>query len=202
MNEQDITARFYHAVYKSVMEDRSKEIHVSDILYECLRRAWYSKHLPPRFTRDTAMIFWIGDQLHLTPISKTHELSLSWYGIHGTIDEYIDGFIIDKKSCRSLPKYPYSNHVKQVEYYSALMENNGYEVQGGFMLYIFVGTKDEKPKAKVLRVQLREPRVIESEMMHQTDQLSRALEDEAIPPRVIGWSCDYCDWNAECFSNE
>jgi CRISPR/Cas system-associated exonuclease Cas4 (RecB family) len=92
--------------------------------------------------------------------------------------------------------------VKQVEYYSALMENNGYEVQGGFMLYIFVGTKDEKPKAKVLRVQLREPRVIESEMMHQTDQLSRALEDEAIPPRVIGWSCDYCDWNAECFSNE
>lgn len=147
MNEQDITARFYHAVYKSVMEDRSKEIHVSDILYECLRRAWYSKHLPPRFTRDTAMIFWIGDQLHLTPISKTHELSLSWYGIHGTIDEYIDGFIIDKKSCRSLPKYPYSNHVKQVEYYSALMENNGYEVQGGFMLYIFVGTKDEKPKA-------------------------------------------------------
>jgi CRISPR/Cas system-associated exonuclease Cas4 (RecB family) len=146
------------------------------------------------------MIFWIGTKLHETPISDLHETSLEWNGIHGTVDEYYhDGYIVDKKSCRSMPRRPYSNHVKQIEYYAILALNNGYEVKGGYMLYIFLGNKEEKPKAESFPVRMRDAEVVEAEMIDKLIEFNEALDTDVPPKRKVGWNCQYCDFNIECF---
>lgn len=198
MSEQKIEEAFYKALYQDVIQDRSKEIHVSDLIYDCLRRGYYSKILKPRTKLETVMTFWIGQKLHETPVTEAHEVSLEWNGIHGTMDEYLDGIIIDKKTTRSIPKRSvYPNHKKQLEFYQVLAVNNGYEVTGGAMLYIDVAEK----KVKVMKVRLRKPETVEAEMMEKYYVLAECLEAGEPPARGIGWTCNYCDWNSECFGS-
>jgi CRISPR/Cas system-associated exonuclease Cas4 (RecB family) len=199
LSEQQVEEMFYKALYKEVMQDRSGEIHVSDILYDCLRRGYYSKIFKPRTKLETVMTFWIGQKLHETPMTDHHELSLEWNGIYGTIDEFHDGIIIDKKTTRSLPsRSPYPNHKKQLEYYQVLAINNGYSVRWGCMLYIDVAEK----KIKVMSVRLRKPEVVEAEMLDKYYILKECLDNGVPPARSIGWACNYCDYNSECFGDD
>ena len=189
---EEVLARFYG----SILTDKKRRdgIHVSTLVYDCLRRGYYDATLGPRFNLETYLKFWIGKSCHTTPILRHHELSLEWNGVKGTVDEYEDGVIVDKKTTREIPRSPYPSHVKQLEYYKVLLESNGYPVEQGFILYIDVAT----PGAHVLEAPLRETGDVQRELMEKYTTLTRALEDGTPPRGVPGWLCRYCGFSEEC----
>ena len=82
----DILERFYEAINKD--NEPLKGIHVSALSYNCLRRAYFTQmHGDGFFDMKTLVTFWIGRQLHMTPILKEHEVPLKWYRIIGTCDD-------------------------------------------------------------------------------------------------------------------
>lgn len=191
--------RFYCIVFDDLMEER-EGIHVSHLVYPCLRRAYYDITTDTSFDLEGGMRMWIGKQIHKLPVSKHHELSLEWEDIRGTIDEYENGFFMDKKTTRNIPKrYPRSHHVKQVEMYRVLLEKNGYPVKEASILYIDV----DSTRVKEYKVKLkRDIEQVELEMLRKKEIIETALFSRQPPNRHIDWLCRYCNHSSRCFHLE
>jgi CRISPR/Cas system-associated exonuclease Cas4 (RecB family) len=137
---------------------------------------------------------------------KKHEFEVEWRGIRGHIDEYDDelGYLIEKKTVKELPRTPYEAHVKQVLYYMVLLRENGYKVNKAEILYIardgvenFV--VDLAPYYVETKGSLSEYDKLRLEMLDKAERLKKFLKDKVLPPREIGWFCDYCDYRNYCF---
>ena len=113
-------------------QDRSKEIHVTD-LTGCLRRAWYSKTMQlPEYPHET-LLRWMGTHFHSAAETENDqffesEVPIEWNGLVGTIDVlYKDNSIKDFKFSRWLypHKLPYGSHALQVNIYGFMLRKNG-----------------------------------------------------------------------------
>lgn len=191
---------FYQKIVQSKHKTslKRKKIHVSGIKHSCKRNRILSQKLGLSLMRQVSTVkTWIGSQVHEFPVTENHELTLEWEGIVGTIDEYEDGFLIDKKTTRVIPKKPYSDHVKQVEYYRVLLQENGYPVMQAAICYIDVNNA----AIEVLRVPLgRSIEAVKGEMIKNRDELLEAAKEDRLPPRLLNWLCyDYCELFSICF---
>lgn len=193
------TERFYRAVFKDLMSDR-EGIHVSHLIYDCLRRGYYEITTDTPFDLESGMRMWIGKKLHELPISDNSELTLEWEGITGTVDEYQDGHLCDLKTTRNIPSGPRPHHIKQLEMYRVLLEKNGHEVKSASILYIDVGSTDvvEFPT----KFKKKTTKAIEKEMLEKKAKLEMAVERGWLPKRHIYWLCRYCGYASRCFAEE
>jgi len=196
--ERKVLEKYYESIYRFYWEHqlkRPKGIHVSDLIYSCLRRAYYYNLYGTPLRIDPTLTLIQGIKLHEIPMSDFHEVELSWEGIVGTIDEIVDGIIVDKKYVSRIPKSPYEHHATQVNYYRVLAVENGIEVKGLVVLYIDVGSGDVRP----YQVNMWEYETTKWEMLKKRDILRMAYETGIPPPRKVGWLCRYCDFCGRCF---
>ncbi len=209
--EDKIKFLFLKRVLGDMEEEREEGWHVTELVYDCLRRCYYERKykeilkdvendVSGNLNEDLMLTFWIGKKLHEMPLSKRHEYVVRWKDIVGRIDEIleIDGelIILDKKTVRRQVNAPYEHHVKQVEMYSGLLfAQDGIEVNKGGILYIDVANKNskvftfelERNKAKIL-----------AEMERKRNILAEAIE-KGIPPELrVSWLCNYCNWFERC----
>ena len=181
--------------YQKSQKKRRPGIHVTDLCYPCYRRMYYKNKysekvddgIVPGMRADEVLRLWIGMKLHELPLTDHHELSLSWNGKHGTVDEYdsTTGFFLDKKTTRAKSNRYLTareQYVLQGEYYRVLLENNGYPARGFVILYINVATSELKTVCmNILRRPLSET---EEEAMIKKTTLESHLEINPCPARL------------------
>jgi hypothetical protein len=192
----DVTARFY----EKLVGYRSPGIHVTALIYECLRRGYYSIAVGGQtYDIKTLTRFWIGNAIHAAPLLRHHELPVSFEGAVGTVDEYEDGVLVDKKhTSKSLPTSPNDHYVTQVEYYSVMLKSMGLPVDEAHIFYIDVTT----PGTKDFKVDLRPTEKIQKELSRKIKSLQEAIATKTPPPRVVGWWCGYCNFASTCWRSE
>ena len=208
---QKILELFYESLFQYFEageegEDRSNEIHVTDLASLCLRRSFFLKKLSYMFSLDSVMRMAIGRKIHEIPLimkpSKNdtyyHELSLEWEGIKGRIDEYYNGIVIDKKTTREIPRGPSDYVTKQLRYYRVLLEHNNIPVKEAIVIYIDVDHAYAKAFPVDVSGDLRE---IEEEMLHKKEILAAAMKTNHPPPREMGWWCNSCECASLCFGS-
>lgn len=195
--EKIITEKLMKAINKG--NHTLKGIHVSALSYDCIRKAYYTqKYGESFFDMNTMLTFWIGRQIHETQILKEHEVELSVNGIVGSADEYQEGLLLEKKTCKQIPTTPYLHHKKQAEYYAVLLQMSGKPVNKVALLYIDICNK----KLKVFTVKPRTFAVIKQEMFWKKEQLEKAIKNKIPPPRNTGWLCSYCSFCARCWKDD
>lgn len=194
----DIKEELFKAIVRE-QEKMPEGIHVTSLVYDCLRRGYYeNKFEEGFFDIKTLITFWIGRAVHKTPIFSNHEMTLRWEGIVGTLDEYQDGIVIDKKTTTYLPKQANAHHIKQVEYYAWLLWKNGYPFKEGYLVYIDINEKD----IVVFPVFIKDLITIENEILKKKKVLDEAMKNNIPPQRNIGWLCKYCNFASICFKEE
>jgi len=213
--EMFVERRFQESLFGFMTKNnslRNPGVHVSDIVYPCARKAYYAHLSPPNLDTEGAMRLWIGIKIHETPLTETNELTLEWNGITGTVDEYEDGLLIDKKTTRNPPVY-YNrsrkehvvslrdHHLTQLEYYKVLLEKNGYPVNEAGILYIDVNDAQVYfGRAKFTRTSEE----IEREMLSRAKTIELFLNERKLPPydNSIKWMCmKYCPYQQQCALN-
>ena len=201
-----VEEQFYKSLYRYLYLEDAREhdplsVSVTALVYDCMRRGYYQKTEPETMSVDGALRVGTGKKLHEIPFNADksgHEILLKWEGITGIVDEYHDGVIVDKKTTRDIPKNPYGNHIKQIEYYKVLLEENGHPVVGGAVLYEDV----DHAQIRAFSVKLRGSKEIKGEMLAKRDILAPALKNRALPPRSVSWLCKYCNFSKKCFTTE
>lgn len=197
--DPSVVEKFLLSIYKylgNTEDDYRYKIHVSDLIYDCTRRAYYNKIYPTIVDIAGALRMSIGKAVHEIQMSPGHEMEIEFEGILGHIDEYWDGIVVDKKTCRMIPREPYSHHVKQVEMYRAMLLERGYEVERLAILYIDVS----KPEIKAYSWEPQfDPLDVLDEMLTKKAVLLDALKSGIAPPRHVSWECNYCPYAWQCF---
>jgi CRISPR/Cas system-associated exonuclease Cas4 (RecB family) len=186
--------RFLEAITRDD-KPRKTGLHVTDLTRDCLRQTWYEKHLGAFNNPSTMLSFWKGRKLHETPILKEHELELEWNGILGTIDQYEDGTLLDLKTttAKFFPDKLPEPYRRQLEYYTVLLQRNGYPVQTAQVL--FFNLVDNQTRLFTLD-KTRERTDVEKEMLErktileQSEPPDRNLEDQY---------CNFCPYGLQCF---
>jgi CRISPR/Cas system-associated exonuclease Cas4 (RecB family) len=212
--EMSITNRFWRAVIKRIGEgsgDRSG-IHVTDLVYSCLRRAYYDKTLGEAAgavsDNEGMMVVWIGQMLHGMPIDpdkceheKKVEIELDGVKVEGRVDELCrigDSYIVvDKKSTRNIPNNPHDHHIKQVLFYSAILTKKyGYRVSHAGILYLDVANLKVKFFVIPITAQMVDTALREVEAKAKI--LQNAITHKTAPAPDPGWLCSYCPYFKRC----
>lgn len=216
------TQRFYEAINSDY---RSKNIHVSNLTGECMRKSYYNMVYPQSFGMRLAMIFWWGKMAHKQQVFDHHEVPLEYAGVVGTCDEYEDGVLVDKKTTESLKyvKKPSDHYVRQIEYYALMLREGGWKkpcdsqdpkhvctpgpvpVNEANIFYMSKA-KDEKGKTAEIKIPLRPHETIKKEFLDKAKQLTDAVKTGKVPPRIKNaprsWECEYCDYFKKCFGSK
>lgn len=195
----NIEEKFFEGIAYDIRESDNK-FHVSLLCYDCMRNLYYRKTLGEFMDANGMMTVWIGKQLHLTPILKSNELRLEWTTpsgavISGTLDDYEDGIIIEKKTTGWKVERPKDYNVRQLEYQALLLSKHNMPFTEGHLLYIDIGKKDLIP----FQINIRELAEIEAEVLEKVRILEEAFKNKIAPPRVTGWLCSYCVYASRCF---
>jgi CRISPR/Cas system-associated exonuclease Cas4 (RecB family) len=213
--EVDVSNRFWKAVIKKLEEesgDRSG-IHVTDLVYDCLRRAYYDKKFGEFVgavsDSEGLMVLWIGQMLHEMPLGEgcEHEKPIEitfteGAKVEGRVDELCQlgngtYIVIDKKTTRNIPNAPYDHHVKQVLFYSAILSKvYGYKVSSAGIFYLDVANL--KTKLFVIPVTQIMMEAALKEMERKAVLLHQALETGIPPTPEPGWLCSYCPYFKKC----
>jgi CRISPR/Cas system-associated exonuclease Cas4 (RecB family) len=191
-------------------------IQVTDICYDCLRRAYYQILSRERggeqeykgMRESDWLRVWIGKKLHETDFSELHELNVNALGVHGRIDEILvtdrEVVIVDKKSTRKIPSRPYDHHVKQVQYYAALLVRSELsallDVLKGKAFYgavLYIDVNEGLCEVSVFPLNPYDP-MIEKEITEKVAVLRRAFSEGKPPEPSAGFLCDYCDFLYHC----
>jgi hypothetical protein len=187
--------------------------HVSSMVYDCLRRAYYDLTTSYSILDSQSSIrVWIGRKLHELQVieGSMMEFYLAWNNIlQGTIDEYSENIILEKKTVRHTPTKIQEHHKKQVELYNLLLIKNDFEPATiGAIMYINVNDAH----IKVFPFKLEKSLLIEyeKEILKKYEILSKCLKLKILPPRKIqqwqtgsiGTVCDYCRFYARCWQED
>lgn len=205
MTIEEIQNAIYKQFVKSVVDSMKEErygIHVSDLVYECLRRAYYGhiyKTDDSELDDKTLFTFWIGKKLHEVEVTDMHEFEVEAFGVKGRIDEVIkvgeEYVIIDKKTTRHEVEKPYQHHIKQVQYYAVLLRAmKGISAKYGSIVYINVSV----PDARVYVFDIGNLDEIEAELKKKASTLQKALEEGEPPEANPYWLCKYCAYRDVC----
>jgi CRISPR/Cas system-associated exonuclease Cas4 (RecB family) len=225
MNEEDLSKvcdlvkrRFLSSIISDTEESRreikGEEIQITDICYDCMRRAYYQ--VISRANEDNKgvrlsdwLVIWTGVRLHQTDFSEVHELDVYGMGVHGRIDELMinedKAIIVDKKTTRKIPSKPYDHHVKQVQYYAVLLKSSEVwemlkdKKMYGCVLYIDVNLGAIEAFPFVVNPN---DAAIEREMREKITILQKALNERKPPEPKMSWLCQYCDFLFYCVRDE
>jgi len=187
-------------IFEAIVDGPRREgIHVTELVYDCLRKGYYAHHYGEGFFDiKTLTTFWIGKALHKTKILKHNEMTLKWNGIVGTVDDYEKGVLIDKKTTTFTPKDPWKHHIKQLEYYALLLTKNNIPFKEAHIVYINITDK----KFTIFPVKIRDFETIEKEIIRKKEIFEKALKDSKSPTRKVGWLCSYCSYASVCFGDK
>lgn len=177
---------------------RREGIHISDLVYPCLRKAYFSHVLEDKeLDIETKITFWIGHKLHELGIGKENELAMIREGQPtGTLDDLVELewdeqnsliVVVDKKTTKRLPKKAYDHHVKQIRYYAVLLKDAfNIDAGHGSIVYIDVGGKTTSVKA----FEIGNIDKIREEMMEKYNRLEGAIVTGVPPEKTVTWLCD------------
>jgi len=182
----EIKARIFSAMLE---EERSRDktvIYVTEICYDCLRYAYYSITEGRSYGMRDLITTFIGKAVHQIPILDKNELEVSYKHLKGRVDDYENGILLEE------------HHIKQVDYYKVLLEENGYPVDEIFIAYINVANS----KLEVFEVRSRSSEVIKKEIDEKTQELMKALALSKPPERKFGWLCNYCPFFERCIRDD
>lgn len=201
----ELAHRMFKSIVREIAEDRSGEIHVTDLVYSCVRRAYYEKVLKYGVVnRDSAIILWMGKKLHETGmIGCDHEvpieMELGGVRVVGSIDELCDDgdLIIDKKSAKNAPSQPYEHHVFQVLLYAVALRKMGRRVPSRGAIVYFDKTRADI-RAYEFKITGKLLDEVEYEATRRARELAEALEKKRPPKPRPGWLCNYCPYVSVC----
>ena len=216
--EDKIISAWMRSIYYETFQDRSKEIHITDLTNPCLKKVVLDKkrgalsyeEIDKTFLKKT----WSGSKLHETPFGEKHEYAFRYpfenepyEYIYGSADEILDGYIIDKKFYSYLPKQPYEHHVEQVLFYIAILSDhhemqigNHYrdveplEIKGGVLMYI----ERENFRTKIFVFEPIDVEEVREEMVKRAKIIRKGLVDGEIPVGKVSYFCKWCDYKSEC----
>jgi len=198
MKKEELETKFLEGLFEE--HTPSGMISVSKLIYPCLRKPFYETQHGQFFDINTAYTFWLGKAIHNMSFLGEDEIEVKWNGIIGRIDEYDrkTGTLVEKKTCKSLPRSINPHHKTQIEYYYALCVRNKIKVESLWMLYLEKGYSAHK----FMEVKPRAVSVIEKEMVERKEILEKALKTKEPPERHIDWLCGYCPFAPLCFSKQ
>lgn len=241
---KDVVTRFFESLSTDPLlnRERSEGYHITDLVYNCMRRAAYNHYFGKlQFNNmEQEMIFTQGKLWHLIKMTPNHETqfemgSITWHEknvragetesksyvpsmpITGTIDEFEDGVLIDKKTSKYMPKSIYNHHATQLEYYKVLTEQGiiinvdesdkrfgtDFTIKTAGILYIC--TDPEKFDVKFIATELRNTDDVAKEMATKVGILDEAVASGILPPRIAddeNWICKYCNHFRTCYSQK
>lgn len=203
--EDWVSGRIVKSIVRSLVEELSErewepdKVYVTDIVYGCPRRAWFNRRFGPAFMDlDALLRTWVGRKLHETQVLEMSEVELEWEGIKGRIDEYEKGILVEKKFTWSPPSGgARDHHQQQVQFYRVLLEENGYPVEGAFIVYFDL---QGGARPRVYQVPLRRMDEVKAVMRARRDELLPHLSGNDPPPERPGWWCKYCPFVFLCHS--
>lgn len=210
--------KLLHAMFAG-QEDRSEEIHVTDIT-GCLLRAWAGKKDPqPRYVHELLRL-WIGIAIHkaleVYDINVVSEVNVSDGELMGRVDTmYLDNRIEDTKTTRWLnpDNLPYGNHAEQVQIYGTMAGGDRLQIQ-----YIDLSGPTQCRDCKVSLVKVDGQTVCPScgyansrghlgaiikeipvsdnkeEVRERVRVLREAMDNNTEPPAEESFLCNYCDY--------
>ena len=216
--EEKIKVAWLKSIFYTTFEDRSKEIHITDLTHPCLKSVILSKKKGPYTFEEVDKIFlkktWSGSKLHETPFGEYHEYGFRYqfanepYGyIYGSVDEILGNAIIDKKFYSFLPKQPYESHVEQVLFYFSILTDHhemkngkGYtqvgpmDIDVGVLMYI----ERENFNTSLFLFKPIDVEEVREEMIRRAKIVRRGLVDNVLPKGVPSYFCKWCDFKNEC----
>ena len=201
----ELVLRMRKSIMDELDEDRSKEVHVTDLVYGCARKAWFEKTLGYGITDTTSMIvLWTGKKLHETGmVGCEHEvkieMNLGGVRVVGSIDELCDDgeLVVDKKTTRGHPSKPYDHHVMQVLLYALALKKMGRKVPSrGAIVYINV--VDGTLKAYEFMITASVLDRVEREASERAKEIWNAMQSGKPPRARPGWLCNYCSYIGQC----
>lgn len=185
-------------------EERTDGIHVSDLKSNCLRKSYYHKVKESQYDLDGMLKMAFGKLVHkfeLAPNSEHEKLFEEWNGIHGTPDDVWNGVVIDKKTTRNVPNKVRVHDRRQLEMYSAILDDYGYDIIGCAVIYIDMG-RNPKIDVKSFPLDNVDFDDIREEMLDKKSTLEMHLEIGEPPERNVGWICNYCNFTKFCFFDD
>lgn len=192
---------FFEKIREEVWDDRSNEIHATDLANICLRRAYYQKKYPEmmRLSDEEILRVWIGWKLHTTQITEKHEVSFEYEDVMGSMDEIHDGWIVDKKFVRWIPKEPHDHYIRQMKIYLYnYWKVFGEKLKGAKLFYVDVNRL--KVKVFVIEMETEEDWNELVEWYEKLrDEFKKCLENDSPPPMTECWLCQKCPYNVFCY---
>lgn len=214
LSEQDVERLYVTRLYEDV-EDRTNEIHVTDLTDVCHRRVWYEKKSPWPEGLEAILRMAEGKLLHKLPLFDCSEFEIEYQGVKGRIDEYASGVIIEKKFVDFVPntlaevqKY-YAHYVEQVGFYAYMLVSLGYEFKQAFLLFVKRGEQNERGRRPLKAfdiTNLISLDKVEAEFKARRDALAEILkadEPPEIPPQFspFDYPCSYCKYSSRCYGS-
>lgn len=200
---------------------RRPGLHVSDIVDECLRKPWYrmSGLKGKEFDHDTLCNFYYGTAIHesfdgmfeimekpmcvnpfeeliedeMVNIEKEMKLNpFKW--VSGSVDAiHKDEYILDFKTCQTLPNKVSERYVRQVNFYSYMYYlYTDIEIKKGAILYL--EKESGFKKHKVFEFDLKD---VDSNRFDMINAMSVISEDN-IPNRNVSTLCTDCPYRPNC----
>lgn len=203
--------------------DRTKEIHVTDLVYPCLRRAWYGKKYPGGLDSRLMGILWSGvvghDAVALNnALEGFNELPVEYrfvvdgeeVKVVGRVDDVVrvgnEWVIVDKKFVNTIPREVREHHKLQVLFYAVMITRDEElreqinPIRWGSVLYVEMDREGKmNPRPFVFRISGSDIAMAEEILKARAMILWRAMRDDEPPPRVRTWLCDgYCPYLRRC----
>lgn len=218
--KQLLTEKWFSAVLK-VLEEERNEIHVSHLVYDCMRRAYFSlvDAASQRLSLQGVNAVIVGKMMHLIPLLSENEIPLKYEGIVGSVDDYgpvkivVDGeerevfVLVDKKFTLNPPRTGVRpHHEKQINFYRVMLED-GYNREDGtpskrrvdyaFIMYKDLSTYNSLPDFREVMLYPKEE--VREEMLRKRDILRKAIAEGVPPSRSPSWECAYCPYFSLCY---
>lgn len=207
--EDDIKSRFMKGLHDFRNKDgaRREGIHVSDLLSDCLRSAYYNKRIEERLMNmDGYLRTGYGLMVHeMIPLSEENEIKVEYETpnevmIVGRIDDVMINdeklIIVDKKTTRNDVKSGYKNHWRQLYYYSVLYKETFNKV-ADYVALCYINL-EEVGLPKVFVNKVGDLHNVKAEMVSRAEAISKYLESGVLPSKRMGSSCKWCDYVIQC----
>lgn len=176
-------------------------VHVTEITFPCLRKAWLERRLGQFGTGKDILTLFHGTALHISKMLPENEMTLSYKGVIGRLDEYDpeERVLIDKKSIKKIYKtyLPKPEHIFQLEIYALLLAKANKPVPTEYhILYIEKDPEQNRLYPCDVTKKIRDFKDVEDEVM----TAKNLILGDSPPPRVCNdWSCDYCPFVPKCY---
>lgn len=185
-------------VVLNMQEDRSSEIHVTD-LTTCIRRSYFEKVYGRKINYPNSLFILRGILIHdavLEQLAKelkaNYEIDVTYKGIKGRIDLLTEKEVIEIKTINKVPISPYNSHLEQLNFYCFASDR-----KEGILVYI--GIAD----GKVVSFEHNANREMLDNTLEKFVKLKESLEQLVPPSSNLDLSsrkifCYSCPYKKEC----